>query len=187
MTLLEEGLLAMRGCWRLLWRDPEAFEDFNVTIEGFWRSFAMIVPVLFLAYPTLVSNQELAREAAAAAGESPPDLRLGASYVYLLSNIVIWPLVAAVLARLLSAAQNYVRYMIVYNWMSVPMVAFAMISALLHVTPEAGLLSSVLVHTVFIYVSWYLAKASLETTTLIAIVFVVADFALTEGLGALIG
>jgi hypothetical protein len=189
VTLLEEGLLAMRGCWRLLWRDPAAFEDFNVTIEGFWRSFAMIVPVLVLVYPVFISSHQNASEAALAAGENPAELRLGASYVCLLSNIVIWPLVAAALVRLLGVAQNYVRFMIVYNWMSVPMMVLALIPALLRVRPESGLLSVVLggaVFVFFLYVSWYVAKASLQTTTLTAVVFLVADFALTEGLGALI-
>jgi hypothetical protein len=190
VTLLEEGLLAMRGCWRLLWRDPEAFEDFNVTIDGFWRSFAMIVPVLVLAYPMFVSAQENAREVAAAAGESPPDLRLGASYFLLLSNIVIWPLVAAAFARLLGVAQNYVRYMIIYNWMSVPMMILTAILALLHVTPESGVVPILLMYAVFaflLYVSWYVAKVGLQATTLMAFVFLTADFALTQGLGALIG
>src|SRR6185436_3395517 len=49
VTLVEEGLAAMRGCWRLIWRDPRADADFNLTIDGFWRSFAMVLPVLLLA------------------------------------------------------------------------------------------------------------------------------------------
>jgi hypothetical protein len=181
VTPLEEGLLAMRGCWRLLWRDPAAFEDFNLTIEGFWRSFAVIVPVSVLAYPMFVSTHDRANEVAAAAGEGLHELRLGVSYLYLLASIVLWPLAAAVLARVTGVAQNYVRYVIIYNWMQVPMTALLLIPNLLFfvILANAALIFSV-------YVSWYVAKAGLQTTAPIAFVFLVADFALTYALGALI-
>ncbi|TMJ39075.1 MAG: hypothetical protein E6G89_10865 [Alphaproteobacteria bacterium] len=62
MTLVEEGLAAMRGCWRLMWRDPLADEDFNLTIEGFWRSFAMVLPLLVLVYPLFLSDHQFGVE-----------------------------------------------------------------------------------------------------------------------------
>jgi len=181
VTLFEEALLAMRGCWRLLWRDPAAFDDFNLTIQGFWRSFAVIVPVFVLAYPMFVSLHDEANEVAAAAGEAPHELRLGVSYLYLLAGILLWPLVAAVLARLTGVAHNYVRYMIIYNWMIVPTTAVMLIPHLL--------LFVVVVHAAFVfslYLSWYVAKAALQTTAPIAFVFLLAEFALTYGLGVLI-
>ena len=119
MTLVEEGLLAMRGCWRLLWRDTAAFDHFNISIDGFWRSFAMVAPVVVLAYPLFISDHRFGIELAQA-GENPPELRLGTNYFYLLSGIVVWPLLAAALAWLLGVSHNYVRYMIIYNWMAVP-------------------------------------------------------------------
>jgi hypothetical protein len=188
VTLVEEGLLAMRGCWRLLWRDPSAFEDFNLTVEGFWRSFAMVVPVLVLAYPLFISDHRFGLELANS-GESPPDLRLGRNYFYLLLGMAIWPLVAAVLARLLGVGQNYVRYMIVYNWMAVPTLALSVIPHLFHLMTGAALLPLILAQGIFIfllYVSWFVAKTGLQTTALIALAFLLADFALTYGLDALI-
>lgn len=188
MTLFEEGAFAMRGCWRLLWRDPAAFEDFNFTIEGFWRSFAMVVPVLVLAYPFFILDHRYAIEMVPA-GENPPELQLGVSYFFLLTNVALWPLVAAILARLLGVAHNYVRYMIIYNWMSVPIMVLGLIPYLVHLMTEAGLLFQGLVIASFffpLFVSWYVAKAALETTMLIAFAFLLADTALTRGLGALI-
>lgn len=179
--IFEEGLLAMRGCWRLLWRDPAAFEDFNLTIEGFWRSFAVIVPVFILAYPTFLSIHDKTNEVAAAAGEGPHELRLGVEYLYLLSGIMLWPLVAAVLARLTGVAQNYVRYMIIYNWMLVPTMVLTLLPHLVFfvILAYAALIFS-------LYISWYVAKAGLQTTAPIAFVFLFADIALTYGLDALI-
>ncbi len=175
----------MRGCWRLLWRDPAAFEDFNLTIEGFWRSFAMVVPVLVLAYPVFLSLQ---RTAMATAGGDLPDLRIGVGYAYLLASMALWPLAAAVLARLLGVARNYVRYMIVYNWMSVPMMALLAILHLLNLAPGAWPFA-ILAHAVFFfsfYVSWHVARAGLATTIPVAFAFLFAEYALTSGLDALI-
>jgi hypothetical protein len=188
VTLVEEGLLAMRGCWRLLWRDPAAFDDFNLTIEGFWRSFAMAVPVLVLAYPLFVSDHRFGLELANSS-ESLPELSLGRDYFYLLLGMAIWPLVAALLARLLGVGQHYVRYMIVYNWMAVPTLALSVVPHLLHLATGAALLPLVLAQAIFIfllYVSWFVAKTGLQTTALIAFAFLLADFALTYGLDALI-
>jgi hypothetical protein len=188
VTLVEEGLLAMRGCWRLLWRDPLAFEDFNLTVEGFWRSFAMAVPVLVLAYPLFISDHRFDVEFCKP-GESPPALRLGRDYFYLLSGMAIWPLAAAALARLLGLGENYVRYMIFYNWMAVPTLALAVIPHLLHLVTGAALLPLTLAQGIFIfllYVSWLVAKTGLQTTALMAFAFLLADFGLTYGLDALI-
>jgi len=41
VTLVEEGLLAMRGCWRLLWRDPAARLSLAVT-SAFWAAAAVL-------------------------------------------------------------------------------------------------------------------------------------------------
>jgi hypothetical protein len=188
VTLVEEGLLAMRGCWRLLRRDPAAFEDFNFTIEGFWRSFAIVVPVLVLAYPLFISDYRFGLELAEA-GDNPPELRLARDYFYLLLGMALWPLVAAVLARLVGAGQHYVQYMIIYNWMAVPTLALAVIPHLLHLASGAALLPLILAQAIFIfllYVSWFVAKTGLQTTALIAFTFLLADFALTYGLDALV-
>jgi hypothetical protein len=188
VTLVEEGLLAMRGCWRLLWRDTAALDHFNISIDGFWRSFAMVAPVVVLAYPLFISDHRFAIELAQA-GENPPELRLGTNYFYLLSGIVVWPLLAAVLAWLLGVTQNYVRYMIIYNWMAVPTLALAVIPHVLHLATGAVLPSLILAQGVFIvllYVSWYVARAGLAATVPVAFAFLLADFALTYGLDALI-
>jgi hypothetical protein len=144
---------------------------------------------LFLAYPLFVSDHRFGTEFAAESGESPPELRLGASYVYLLSGVVAWPLVAALLARLLGVARNYVRYMIIYNWMAVPAMTLAVVPHLLHLATGSGLVPIMLAQGVFIfllYVSWQVAKTGLATTAAVAFAFLLADFALTYGLDALV-
>jgi len=188
VTLVEEGLAAMRGCWRLIWRDPRADADFNLTIDGFWRSFAMVLPVLLLAYPMFLSEHRIDVAEGLESGQTPPELELGVSYFYLLLAIAVWPLAAALLAKVLGVAQNYVPYMIVYNWMTVPTMTLAVIPNLVHLTTGATLPLYFLglpVLLLSLYISWYIAKTCLRTTAAVASAFLLADLALTIGLNAL--
>jgi hypothetical protein len=186
VTLVQEGLAAMRGCWRLIWRDPLADENFNLTIDGFWRSFAMVLPLLVLVYPLFLSDHQFGVEWAKE-GEDPPALNLGLDYIYLLVGVVVWPFIAALLAWLSGTEKNYVRYMIIYNWMGLPATLLAVIPHLIHLA--TGTMMPALVHVAFLvslYVTWYVAKAGLQTTAPVAFAFLAADFALTYGLNALI-
>jgi hypothetical protein len=189
VTLVEEGLAAMRGCWRLIRRDPLADEEFNLTIDGFWRSFAMVLPLLVLVYPLFLSDHQLRVELAAQEGQEPPVLKLGLDYTYLLVGVVVWPFVAALLAWLLGTGQTYVRYMIIYNWMALPATLLAVIPHLIHLANGTMMPALILAQVVFLlvlYVSWYVAKAGLQTTAPVAFAFLAADYALTYGLNALI-
>ena len=65
----------------------------------------------------------------------------------------------------------------------------AVIPHLLHLAAGAIFLPLILAQDIFIallYVSWYIAKAGLATTAPVAFAFLLADFALTYGLDALI-
>lgn len=188
MTLIEEGLAAMRGCWRLIRRDPAADEDFNLTIDGFWRSFAMVLPLLVIIYPLFLSDHQFGIELAEP-GTEPPPLNLGLDYVYLFSGIVIWPIVAAILAWLFGAGPSYVRYMIIYNWMALPATAIALIPHLIHLATGTMMPALIIAQVGFfllLYVSWYVAKEGLRTTIPVAFAFLLADYGLTYGLNALI-
>ena len=188
MTIVGEGLTALRGCWRFIRRDPDADQDFNLTIDGFWRSFAMVVPLLLLMYPIFLSDHRFGIELAAETGETPA-FDIGRDYAYLIGFILAWPLFVALLAKLLGVSQNYIRYMVIYNWMTLPATALALLPHLLHLGTETTYPALILAQIVFLlllYVSWYVARKGLETTAPVAIAFVLAEFALTLGLDSLI-
>jgi hypothetical protein len=189
VTLVEEGLAAMRGCWRLIWRDPRAEEDFNLTIDGFWRSYDMVLPILVLAYPMFLSNHKQDVAWALENDLAPPELDLGIKYFCMLLGIAVWPMAAALLAKLCGVTQNYVPYMIVYNWMTLPTMTLAINPNLLHLTTGATLplhLLGIPAFVLLLYVSWYIAKSCLRTTATVAFAFLLADVALTIGLSTLI-
>ncbi|MFZ5676669.1 MAG: hypothetical protein ACOZAM_27220 [Pseudomonadota bacterium] len=188
MTIVEEGLAAMRGCWRFMRRDPEADRDFNLTIDGFWRSFAMVLPLLLLMYPIFISDHRLGIELAEEPAEAPV-LDIGRDYLRLAANVLAWPLAAALLAKLLGVSRNYVRYMVIYNWMSLPTTVLALLPHVFYLgsgSVQVALALAAIVIPLLLYVSWYVANRALETTALVAIAFVLAEYAVIIGMGRLI-
>lgn len=181
MTIITEGLAALRGCWRLVQRDPFADEDFNLTIDGFWRSFAVVVPFLAMAYPIVISDYRFAIEGVVEA-VVPPTLNVGRDYAFLIVMLLVWPLVAALLAKLLGVGHAYIRYMIIYNWITLPTTALVLLPHLLHLVSGAAYPALILVQIVIlflVFVSWYVAKIGLRTSAIIALAFVLAEYALS--------
>ncbi|MBT5433240.1 MAG: hypothetical protein P8Q36_19515 [Alphaproteobacteria bacterium] len=157
---------SLYGAWRLIFVDDEAMAHFNVSIEGFWRSF--FAAILALPYFLVV----IIWPAPVAEGVTPwePDPFM-AGLAYILSWI-IFPMVAAVLARLFELTQNYIGYITAFNW------AGALIAQpllILEVMTHAGVLSAdaaaVLQLPIFVFVVWYgwvIARISLGATAWIA-------------------
>ncbi|CAN5289737.1 hypothetical protein BH10PSE7_BH10PSE7_43560 [soil metagenome] len=191
MTLLAEATAALRGCWRLVMEPDYDFSDFNISIAGFWRSFAAIVPLAVLAYPLFLSSNGIDGEIAVANGGMPPPLDLVACYLYLCAAVILWPVVAAILARLFGVTQHYVRYIIVYNWMSVPSLIIGLVPHVVHLTTgnsgASFMIMSLIVLAVLAYVSWFVARRALAAGAAIAAAFVIADYASGYGLQALFG
>ena len=181
MTLVAEGLAALRGCWRLLMEPDYDFSDFNLSIEGFWRSFSVIVPLAVLAYPLYVSSNLIDIELANAEGVAPPPHDLTPYYVYLFAAVILWPFVAAGLARVFNLTQNYVRYLIVYNWMLIPTMLLGLLPHAAHLlfgsSGVALMAMSLVVMLVLAYVAWFVARRALEAAPAIAAAFVGADYA----------
>jgi hypothetical protein len=187
---MTEALHGIWGAVRLIRRDPAAFEEFNISADGFWRSFAAILPTAILAWPFFLSSHQFATESAQADGKPLPDTSFASDYVYLALAFVIWPLVAVALAKVLGVARNYSRYLIAYNWMSVPAMALGLLPHVLYLSGVLGwqamVLPSLAVFIGLAYLSWYVALCGLETTPLIAFAFVLAEYALSFALDAAI-
>jgi hypothetical protein len=123
--------------------------------------------------------------------QEAPAVDLARDYLFLAVFLVLWPVVAAILARVLGVSTNYARYIIVYNWMSLPVMAIALVPSLLYLAQiigfEAAAFSGLPILGVGLFLSWIVARRALGTTAVVAIAFALADFALTQGLFTLIG
>jgi hypothetical protein len=185
VSLLEEALRSIKAAARLLAHDQAAYAEFNVSVQGFWRSFLAIIPMAAMLYPMTISSARIACEIDPKTNDGIPEF--AAAYLTLAIAWAVWPLAAAALSRLFGAGQHYARYVVAYNWASVPLFA---VNAIPHVLYglggsafAAGALFVFLIG-VYAYYSWYIARTGLQTSAAVAIAFMLADLTLGFGLSA---
>lgn len=102
-------------------RDTRAWKEFDLTAEGFFRSF---IAILFVIPLNILFDLFSIRLAQARAAGSGVDLSLSSygtpemifSTVTLAIEWMIFPLVALYLLRYLGLQQRYAQYIIAHNW-----------------------------------------------------------------------
>ncbi len=112
----DEITRSLKGSWRLLLGDPRGMSFFDTSIDGFWRSFGVMI--LCLPMPLIeLSAQRLLPVAGRIAPEvmQGPLYWLGGLGAYALSWIA-YPVLLALLAKPLGIARVYVPYMVARNW-----------------------------------------------------------------------
>ncbi len=180
----QEVIRSLKGAALLARRDPSALGYFNLSIEGFWRSFAallLVAPIFFIfagldfAADTTAERQDGVTPAA--------DGRYASIAVLLIISWASFPLIMVPVARVLGLSHRYVTYIIVFNWTSV-------LAELILATPIAllymGLFGvdtargvyGIALLLVVVY-RWYIAKTALETTGLNASAMVLLEFTLS--------
>jgi hypothetical protein len=176
----EEVLSALYGAYRLAWFDVSGMTYFNLTVEGFWRSFFAAVLVA-PAYAILVGMQLSARAA---------DVNI--ALVFLAESIgyvfawCAFPIVALVLTRLLGLDRNYVALIVAHNWSSVLQTAAFVAVVLLGVILPEGLSTLVVTLTtgaILVY-QWFVMRTALRTTGGIALMLLLVDLVVTTLISA---
>ncbi len=183
----QEIIRALTGSWLLAKRDPSALGYFNLSIEGFWRSFAAIAFVL----PILILSASISIDLKAASAVQDGVQADWSGYILgritlMIIGWVAFPLVMIPVARVLDLSHRYVLYIIVFNWtsvlaeyvLSIPE-ALWYLGAIGTNTLGGGYL--VVLALVVVY-RWYIAKTALETTGLIASTMVLLEITLSIAL-----
>jgi hypothetical protein len=175
-----EVLAALYGAYRLAWFDASGMTYFNLTVEGFWRSFFAAVLVA-PAYAVLVGMQT--------AGETEEFnlalllLREGIGYV------MAWcafPLVALVLTRLLGLDRNYVPLVVAHNWSAVLQTAAFVAVVLLGAVLAEGLgtLVVTLATGAILVYQWFVIRTALQSSGGIALMLLLVDLIVTSMISA---
>ncbi len=170
----DEIVHSLTGAWELFLDRPNAMRYFDVSVEGFWRSFRVIV-LLLPAYilSTLAEQIVAAASMPAAADQSVLALFLDSAFGLGLDWIML-PLVLALAARPLGIQRHYAAFIVARNWASV--IALAPFGAI-------GLL--VIIGLVNAEVANFLMLASLMVV--LRYNFLIARRALDVGIGFAIG
>ncbi len=185
MTWLEEARRSIVASWLLFIRDPSAYNRFNNTEAGFWRSFSAIVLVapLYL-YATGI-------EARLPEADSQANPGLVWSALGLVLQWVGWPLIMVWVARLAGLSRHYARYIIAYNWSTVLVILVFLPPLILY---DLGFLAtgstavlSLIVLLASLYYRWYIALRALETTGVVAFALMLADVVLSVLISQFVG
>ena len=176
----EEVLSALYGAYRLACFDVAGMSYFNLTVEGFWRSFFAAVLVA-PAYAVLVGMQVSAR----AQDFNIALVFLAESIGYVLAWCA-FPLVALVLTRLLGLDRNYVALIVAHNWSAVlQTAAFVAVVLLGVVLPEGpGTLVVTLTTGAVLVYQWFVIRTALRTTGGVALLLLLVDLVVTTLISA---
>ena len=170
-----EVLRSLYGAWRLARMDISGMQHFNLSVEGFWRSFFAAI-IVAPGYALLVVQRMLDRED----GYDPGSTVIVESIAYL-AAWAAFPLVAVVLTQLLGLGRHYVELIIAVNWAAVLQVAaFLAAVALGFLLPEGiGALLLAIVTVALMLYQWFVMRTALRTTGGIALVLVLIDLLLS--------
>ncbi len=154
-----EVQLAVGGALRLACGDRRGLGSFDVSLDGFWRSFR----AGFICYPFYLA---LVCFAASAAEWDQP----GIATILIVKSIAYvcgwaaFPLIILPLAGLLRRADRFLAFMVLYNWSQIPQVVLAVIVGL---DGASGLLSSSAaqfaslgVYMAELVYEWYIARVA---------------------------
>ena len=171
MTWGEEIRASVRGAVKLARFDADGMDDFNLTIDGFWRSFgAALLLAPFTAIMIALSSPSPGGEITLTAFSQVVE--------YVLSWIA-FPVLMVAVSRFLGLSGGYVSFIIAYNWSSVVQVALFFV---LTVFEAAGVLpaglSVIANFAAFAYVLVYatfITRTALGATLVTAIGLVILD------------
>jgi len=174
----EEVYHSLYGAWRLAFLDQSGMKYFNLSVDGFWRSFFAAVLVA-PGFALLVIEKLAAR---------PDPINLGwAILIQMLAFGLSWaafPLVAVLLTQLLGLSRNYVPLIVALNWAAVLQVAVFLAALLLgFLIPGmlGGLLLFVITCAVLFY-QWFVTRTALQTTGGVALLMVLVDLVLNTAI-----
>jgi hypothetical protein len=169
----QEVLSSLYGAYRLARFDENGMNFFNVSVEGFWRSF--FAAVLLAPFYMLSIGQDFMT---AEGGFS-----FWAVLVHLTTyglSWVVFPLVAFFVTDLLGIGHRFTALVVAVNWSSVLIFGLLTVCIGFVTLAQQSLaeLALVVVTAGLIVYHWFVIKTALGTTAAIAIAFVLFNFLL---------
>jgi len=170
------------GAWRLARLDAGGLACFNLSVEGFWRSFFAAV-IIAPAYAALLLVRDAGLEATMVdAGPMPESVNYLPEVVAYILGWIVWPLAMLLVVRVLGLAQNFVPYIIVYNWANVIQIGILLPAAILTrgaVLPEGmAAIIGVMATLAVLFYLWFITRTVLQVREWTAAGIVIMDILL---------
>lgn len=180
MLTREEVTRSLTAAWDLFLDRPGAMRGFDLSVEGFWRSFAAVILVVPSYALAVLAERHLSAEIDPAAPVQEGAAFLVHNAIGLGLDWVALPLILALLAGPLGIARHYPEFVVARNWGAViAAVPFGLIGLLTVLGLVGGELANLLMLAALIIVLRYtfiIARRSLEVSLGFAIGIVVLDF-----------
>lgn len=184
MTWLIEAVTALSGAWALALGRDDGFDHFDLTAEGFWRSFAAAIVVA----PLYVYADRV--DALYPAQGAPTSFSPALSLLTLAVEWIAWPVAVALLTLRTRFSALYARYITVYNWTSIPVFVVMVIPLValdLGLVAEKTAVSAGMVLLAgALWYRWQIARLALEAPALVAVGLVAGDVVLSLAIGRLL-
>jgi hypothetical protein len=180
MLTREEITRSLTAAWALFLDRPGAMRGFDVSVDGFWRSFAAVILVVPSHALAVLAEREMAAAMDAAAAVQDGAAFLVQNVLGLGLDWVALPVILALLARPLGIARHYPEFVVARNWGAViAAVPFGAIGLLIVLGLLGGELANLLMLAALIVVLRYMfiiARRALDASLGFAIGIVVLDF-----------
>jgi hypothetical protein len=179
----DEIAQSLIGAWRLFLDKPDAMRFFNVSVDGFWRSFYAIVLIL----PTYVFIALAERRQILTDSLANDDFSGGAFIVNkgvsLALDWVTLPILLALLAGLLGVGRTYAGFIVARNWGAVlaitPFGVVALLFLLGILGSDSANVISLVILVVVVRFNYLIARRALGVDVFFAVGIVVADFVIS--------
>jgi hypothetical protein len=186
----DEITRSLTGAWRLALNQPDAMRFFDISLDGFWRSFQAIV-LIAPAYALTAMADRRAMLSDAIADESFSDAGfIVAKTITLALDWITLPIILAALAAPLGIKRGYTAYIVARNWTTVliilPFAAIALLEALGLFSVEVAALMSIASLAIVFRVSYVVARRALNAGMDVAIGIVVLDFLVSLAIAMII-
>ena len=169
MSLGQEITSSIYGAWRLVLRDADGMRWFNLSVEGFWRSFVaalLILPVALLLARVPVPGQ-------GSDVERDLSIVIGLYLVEWVGRAVLLLALSVVLGR----ADRYAATVIAWNWVAVPEFGlFAAATVLSFVAPPLTPFFFVIALGVKFAIDYFVTRTALDVGAGLAFGIVVVIF-----------
>ncbi len=174
---------ALTASWRLLRNRSDGLHLYDTSIEGFWRSFGVLVLLVPFYGMILIAQRKFLIEGTDLDVNTFPM----SGFVFWISlgvvlDWILFPIIMALLARPMGLSNRYVIFIVARNWVSlIAIQAFVIPAALyaLGILPMIALPLLNLIAIVFVLRYYYIvARETLLTPISVSIGIVILNFAL---------
>lgn len=171
MTFFEDAARAIPATARLFRFDPSGMGGLNLTLEGFLRSFLLVVPVGLVFY--VLTRIEYAHVVDRAAIDTGLTAFVAVKLIGFVVDWFAFPLVMIPIAHVLGLGRGYVPLIVAINWMSVIAITLWTVPAILFAGGVIGEAATAFLSLVaFVYVvsvTGFVVRTALDTTAPVAV------------------